>query len=284
MNPTTDRKPAWSGVFYPADPRDLERDVNRYMEESGEHPSEEEVIGLVAPHAGYVYSGPVAGHAYASIKGRSYSRVVVLSPSHRVAFQGVAIWPRGTFETPLGSIPIDEDGCDRLLDRAGGFFTELPAAHTKEHGIEVHLPFLQEALSSFKLIPLILGGHDLETARNLGRILAETFPERDTLFVASSDLSHYYEYDHAVQIDSLLLDTLEKQDTEGLARALGRGETEACGAGPILTVATISRDFADGHATLLRYANSGDTAGTRDEVVGYASFLFSTISSDNDRE
>lgn len=274
MKSASERSAAWAGVFYPADPDQLRDEVIDHMESSGEEAPGGDVLGIVAPHAGYVYSGPVAGHAYQAIRGRRYERVIVLSPSHRVALRGVSIWPRGSFTTPLGRVPVDEEGAERLLARAKGFIHDLPAAHVQEHAVEVQIPFLQVALPPFKLIPLVLGTHDLATARNLARILFETFGTKDTLYVASSDLSHYHEYDNAVLIDRLLLRELEGQENESLARALERGETEACGAGPILTVATLSKDHCAGRCTLLDYANSGDTAGSREQVVGYASFLF----------
>lgn len=276
MKSVTDRAAAWAGVFYPADPDQLRDEVLAHMENASDEEMGGDVHGIVAPHAGYIYSGPVAGSAYRSILGKSYKRVIVLSPSHRVALQGVSLWPAGSFTTPLGSIPVDQEGAARLIGRAGGFFHDLPAAHRKEHAVEVQLPFLQVALGPFHLLPLILGSHDLATARNLARILFETFGAEDTLYVASSDLSHYHEYDRAVRIDRLLLNLLEKLENEELSRAIERGETEACGAGPILTVATVSRDYCNGKATLLDYANSGDTAGPHDQVVGYAAFRFSS--------
>ncbi len=274
MSIVADRPAAWAGVFYPAEPGRLRADITRFMNESNVKKRDETICGVISPHAGYVYSGPVAGHAYAAVRGKTYHRVVVLSPSHHVALRGVSIWPRGSFATPLGDIPIDEEGATLLMERADGFFVDFPAAHEREHAVEVQLPFLQVALGPFHLLPLVLGGHDLSTARNLARILFETFGAEDTLYVASSDLSHYHEYDRAVMIDALLLKTLEELDLECLARAIERGETEACGAGPILTAGAIARDHVAGAAELLGYANSGDTAGPKDQVVGYAAFLF----------
>jgi hypothetical protein len=232
------------------------------------------VVGLVAPHAGYVYSGPVAGAAYAAVRGETYGRVVVLAPSHRAAFPGAALWPAGSYRTPLGAVPIDEDGAAELIRRAGDLVRDLPEPHREEHALEVQLPFLQVAIGSFRLVPLVLGSHDLEYAESLARLLADTFGPEDTLYVASSDLSHYHAYDEAVRIDGLLLGLLGKLETDRLAAAFDRGETEACGAGPILAVATASRDHFRARARLLRYANSGDTAGGKREVVGYASFAF----------
>jgi len=247
MKSASIRDAAWAGVFYPADPDELRDDILQYMEDSGVEETDKIVHAIVAPHAGYIYSGPVAGHAYGAIRGKSYKRVVVLSPSHRIALTGVSVWPEGSFSTPLGEIPVDEEGAARLIDRAGEFFVDLPEAHIQEHAIEVQLPFLQVALPPFALLPLVLGSHDLATARNLARLLFETFGVEDTLYVASSDLSHFHEYQSAIRIDKLLLNNLEELENEALSRAIERGEAETCGGGPILTVATLTRDHCAGH-------------------------------------
>ena len=268
------REAVWAGRFYPSDPGELRREVTRWIGEAESDPPEEPVIGIVAPHAGYVYSGAVAGEAYRAVEGRSYKRVVLLSPSHRAAFDGASLWARGSYRTPLGEIPIDEEAADRLLDEEGELVRELPEAHREEHAVEVQLPFLQVALPPFRLVPLVLGSHDLGYASKLAAALVRLFGAGDTLYVASSDLSHFHRYDDAVRIDSLLLDLLGRLENEKLARALERGETEACGAGPILTIASASRDHFGAEARLVGYANSGDTAGDKSEVVGYASFLF----------
>ncbi|MFH1680686.1 MAG: AmmeMemoRadiSam system protein B [Candidatus Eisenbacteria bacterium] len=268
------REPCWEGRFYPADPAELKRDVLRYIEEPEEAPPSGEVIGIVAPHAGYVYSGAVAGRAYAAVRGRAYDRVVLLSPSHRAAFRGASIWPAGSYRTPLGEIPIDEEGAEALLRAGEGLVRDLPGPHIEEHALEVQLPFLQVALGAFRLIPLVLGSYDLPFAEELAGRLAGAFGSEKTLYIASSDLSHFHEYGDAVRIDRLLLERLEKLEIEKLAGALDRGETEACGAGPILTVAVAARDRFGARALLLGYANSGDTGGEKGEVVGYASFAF----------
>lgn len=270
------RPAAWAGQFYPSDPERLREDVTRYLDEGGDRWPGGPVVGLVAPHAGYVYSGAVAGSAYAAVRGGSYDRVVVLAPSHRARFRGASLWPRGAYRTPLGDVPVDEEGGARLLREGGGLVSDLPEAHDREHALEVQIPFLQVALTPFRLVPLVLGSHDPAYAASLARLLAETFGSEgtETLYVASSDLSHFHAYDDAVRIDGLLIDLLGRLETRRLAAALERGEAEACGAGPILTVAAASKEHFGASARLLSYANSGDTAGGKEEVVGYASFLF----------
>jgi AmmeMemoRadiSam system protein B len=268
------RRAVWHGQFYPSDPGALEAEVVRHMDGAEVPRLGGEPIGIVAPHAGYVYSGPVAGAAYASVRRRSCGRVVVLAPSHRAAFSGASVWPSGSYETPLGPVPIDEEGAAEIRKRGGALVSDLPAAHRDEHALEVQIPFLQTALGPFRLVPLVLGSHDLEYARDLGALLDDTFGTADTFYVASSDLSHFHPYDEAVRIDRLLIDMLERLEVEKLSRALERGAAEACGAGPILALAFAARDRWGAGARLLAYANSGDTAGDRREVVGYAAFAF----------
>jgi len=269
------RAPVWAGRFYPSDPEELRQVVTDYLDQPDPADEPGSVVGLVAPHAGYIYSGEVAGYAYAAVRGRAFERVVVLSPSHSYGFSGAALWPSGGYRTPLGTIPVDEEVSARLLEKGAGAVVARPKAHLEEHSLEVQLPFLQVALESpFRLVPLVLGTTDLSFARNLARLLAEETGRENTLYVASSDLSHYHPYDDAIRIDALLLDLLERMELEKLADALESGKTEACGAGPILTVGAASRDHFGAKARFLRYANSGDTAGDKREVVGYASFAF----------
>ncbi|NNE10258.1 MAG: AmmeMemoRadiSam system protein B [Gemmatimonadetes bacterium] len=279
MTDLLDRLPAVAGRFYPSDPDELREDIAAFLAEAEEQADDDagaETIAIVSPHAGYVYCGGVAGHSYREVAGKSFARVVVLSPSHTMSVSGVALHPAGSFRTPLGAVPIDEEGTAALLMRAPGFFHVDPEPHRLEHGIETQLPFLQQSIEGdFSLVPLIIGAHDLGFAENLARYLSETFDAKDTLYIASSDLSHYHPYDVANQIDGLLLELLEAMDLEKLARGLELGEIEACGAGAILTAALIAREQSGGACRFLHYENSGDRGGDRDEVVGYSSFVWS---------
>ncbi|MBN1825930.1 MAG: AmmeMemoRadiSam system protein B [Candidatus Eisenbacteria bacterium] len=268
------RETAVAGLFYPSDPNELRETILGYLDGAETEPPAGAVVGLIAPHAGYVYSGPTAGRAYAAVRGRSYRRVVVMAPSHRAVFDGASVWPEGAYRTPLGDAPVDGEGARLLVERGDGLVRALPEVHREEHALEVQIPFLQVALGSFSLVPLILGDRDLEFAKRLAALLADCFGAEDTLYVASSDLSHFHAYDDAVRIDRMLLELVRSGETERLAAALDHGETEACGAGPILTLARASAERFGARPRLLGYANSGDTAGGRREVVGYASFAF----------
>lgn len=278
MTDVLDRAPAVAGRFYPSDPAELREDIAAFLAEADEQAENEidaETIALVSPHAGYVFCGGVAAHSYREVVGKSFARVVVLSPAHTMSVTGVALHPAGSFQTPLGNVPIDEAGSAALLMRAPGFFHVDAEPHRLEHGIETQLPFLQQALSGpFSLVPLVIGAHDLEFAENLARYLTETFDTKSTLYIASSDLSHFHPYDVANQIDGLLLELLGEMDLARLARCLELGEIEACGAGAILTAAIIAREQRGSQCRFLHYENSGDRGGDRDEVVGYSSFAW----------
>ena len=268
------RKASVAGLFYLSDPDELTRQVSGFLDGAEAAVPRGDVVGLIAPHAGFVYSGQVAAEAYAAVRGRSFDRVVILAPSHRAAFDGASIWPSGVFETPLGAVQVDEDASRLLLKEGAGFVRDLPGAHGAEHALEVQLPFLQVALPPHRIVPLVLGSRDLAFARRLGTLLADLFGTDDTLYIASSDLSHFHPYETAVRIDRLFLDLLERSDLEGLERAVELGNAEACGTGPVLTVAAAAKEHFHARPSLLRYANSGDTAGGREEVVGYASVLY----------
>ncbi len=278
MTDVLDRLPAVAGRFYPSDPAELREDIAAFLAEADEQAEADagaRTIAIVSPHAGYVFCGGVAAHSYREIVGKSFARVVVLSPAHTMSVSGVALHPAGSFRTPLGTVPIDEAGTAALLMRAPGFFQIDPEPHRLEHGIETQLPFLQQSLKgSFALVPLIIGAHDLAFAEHLARYLSETFDAEDTLYIASSDLSHFHPYEIANQIDGLLLELLEEMDLVKLSRGLELGEIEACGAGAILTTALLAREQSGSQCRFLHYENSGDRGGDRDEVVGYSSFAW----------
>jgi AmmeMemoRadiSam system protein B/AmmeMemoRadiSam system protein A len=248
-------------MFYPAAPDALSADVDALLA-AATRPAEAPVPkALIVPHAGYVYSGPVAASAYARIasaRGR-IRRVVLLGPVHRVPIRGMALPGVDTFETPLGRVALDTAACERL--RALPQVVESPAAHRLEHSLEVHLPFLQRALDAFTLVPLAVGD---ASAEEVAQVLDALWGGDETLIVISSDLSHYLRYDRARSVDA---------ETAARIVALRSdiGHDQACGATPVngLTLLAQRRGLS---IELLDLRNSGDTAGGRDRVVGYGAF------------
>lgn len=259
------RFPAVAGGFYPATAPQLMREVDALLLGAGDSPQTAAPKALIVPHAGYVYSGPIAAVAYAALRPwrDAYRRVVLLGPSHRVAVRGAALPSSEAFATPLGSVAIDREGVD-LLRRLPQISID-DAAHAFEHSIEVQLPFLQRVLDSFMLLPIAVGD---ARADEVAEILEQVWGGPETLIVVSSDLSHYLSYDDARRTDRHTAD-------EVLALAAPIRHHEACGATPIngLLIAARSHDLAP---HLLDLRNSGDTAGDRTRVVGYASFIFTT--------
>lgn len=258
------RPPAVAGQFYPEDPAALRRDVQQYVAAAG--PSEQAASApkaLIAPHAGYVYSGPIAGHAYARLlpwAGRIH-RVVLLGPVHRVPVRGLALPSTGRFETPLGSIEVDREAIARLRDLSQVTISER--AHAAEHSLEVHLPFLQQVLGHFTLVPLAVGD---ATPDEVAEVLDRLWGKEGTLVVVSSDLSHYLPYTAARVADRTTVDTMLTLDPT-------LDHAQACGATPVNGLLTLARRRGL-RAELLDLRSSGDTAGDRRRVVGYAALAF----------
>ena len=270
------RRPAVAGAFYPADPIELEKMVDGFLA-AATPPKLAEPVALVVPHAGYVYSGPVAAQAYALLKGRKVSRVVVIAPSHYEAFPFAAVYEGDAYVTPLGSISVDKEFAARL---AKGSLIKLSSrGHSSsgtqaEHSLEVQLPFLQRTLGSFSLVPIVMGDQSYQSARALGVALARLIRGSDTIIIASSDLSHFHPYDRAVDLDSKTLRAVEDWDYLTLSRSFSLGLWEACGGGPIVAAMIAAERLGATQAKVLKYANSGDRGGDRSRVVGYGAVAF----------
>ena len=259
----TIRTPAVAGQFYPADPAQLHAQVQQFLSQA--KPSvKPPPKAIIVPHAGYVYSGPVAASAYARLKPvrDSISRVVLLGPSHRVGFRGIAVSTMRTFATPLGQIPVDQKAVEQVqsLPEVG----ILEQAHAQEHSLEVHLPFLQEVLGDFTLVPLVVG--DASPAE-VGAVLEALWGGPETLIVISSDLSHYHDYQTARQMDSATSQAIEALRFEAI------GYDQACGRNPVNGLLWVARR-KNLHSETVDLRNSGDTAGPRHQVVGYGAYVF----------
>jgi len=268
------REPAVSGMFYPDKPDVLSRDIKRYLENATKERFEGEITALVVPHAGYMYSGQVAAYAYKLIEGKAFDSVVVVAPSHRALFKGASLYNKGGYRTPLGVAPVDVDLSKRMMEKWKEI-QYVPEAHGQEHSLEVQIPFLQTALKSFKLVPIVMEPYwSWETCQSLATAISESVKGRHVLLVASSDLSHFHSYEKAVELDKVVLNDLEHFDPQGLNRDLKGGRSEACGGGPIISVMLAAKALGANKGKTLRYANSGDVTGDRSRVVGYAAAVF----------
>ena len=261
------RPAAVAGFFYPDDPRELRREVQSCLAAGRTRLGAlepERPKALVAPHAGYVYSGPVAGAAFARVEpyASAIRRVVLLGPSHRVAFRGLALSSAHSFSTPIGQVPLDLDGGARLARIPQ--VRVMDAAHAEEHSLEVQLPFLLEILGDFSLLPICAGE---ASVGEVAEVIEAVWDGDDTLVLVSSDLSHYLDYESARRRDAATTAAIEALRPEGL------DFDSACGRVPLrgLLVAARAHGLA---ARTLDLRNSGDTAGPRDRVVGYGAYAF----------
>lgn len=255
------REPAVAGSFYPADPTTLSRMMGDFLLKAKTDNKAPKAI--IAPHAGYIYSGPIAASAYARLKPvrDSISRVVLIGPSHRVYFEGLAVSSADTFTTPLGRIEIDKQAVELLQDLP--FVGYLDQAHALEHSLEVHLPFLQQMLSHFKLVPIVAGD---ASAEQVGQVIDKLWGGAETLIVISSDLSHYHDYATAQRLDKHTSQLIEHLDYQHLS------SEGACGKVPISGLLKALKEKSLTIKTVdLR--NSGDTAGDKYRVVGYGAYV-----------
>jgi AmmeMemoRadiSam system protein B len=270
------RRAAVAGSWYPGSAAALSAEVDRYLSRAAPALPAGTVQGLVAPHAGLVYSGPVAAWAYRSVAGGSFDAVVLVGPSHHVGFDGVALYPRGAFDTPLGPAPIAEDVASAIR-AASPVVRDYPAAHAREHSLEMQLPFLRRVLPSAPIVPLVMGYQSDETVLSLADGLARALADRHALLVASSDLSHYLDAPSATATDRTVLDLVSRFDPEGLFAALHEQPEHACGGGPIVAVMRAARALGATAGAVLRYADSGDVSGDKSAVVGYMAAAFGTF-------
>jgi MEMO1 family protein len=273
MNDTTSVRPSpIAGTWYSGNPQQLAQTVDAYINDADLPELPGRVVGVVAPHAGYQYSGPVAGYAFKAVQGRHFDRVAVLSPMHQYMPYRVLTSAHSAYRTPLGEIPLAKD---KLAEIDTQFQMETglnltPVANDQEHSLEIELPFLQRALSgAFELIPIMMRDQTRQVAQALGHALAETLDSESCLLVASSDLSHYYPESKANQLDDRVLQTLADFSPEGLFDLHERGLGQACGLSPIATVLWAAREWGADKVTLLNYNTSAAATGDRSAVVGY---------------
>jgi AmmeMemoRadiSam system protein B len=266
------RRPAVAGTWYPASPAALRREVERYLVVGA--PPAGDVTALVAPHAGLMFSGPVAGHAYAAVAGKRYDAAVLIGPSHYTAFEGTSVHPAHAFDTPLGPATV-ETGLVAALLKASPIIRLLPAAHEREHSLEMQLPFLRVVLPDVPIVPIVMGFQTRETIEALADAVTSVLEGRRALLVASTDLSHFFDAERAARLDARVLDAVGRLDPAALLQELEsypeheRGRYVACGGGPTVSVMMAARRLQATHARILQRADSGDVSGDKSSVVGY---------------
>ena len=271
--PIVVRQPAVAGRFYPANAQHLRAEVETYTTAPASAAAESETkiraIGCVVPHAGYMYSGHVAGALYRRLD--LPRRIVILCPNHTGRGEPLAIMSEGAWHTPLGDAPIDEELAGQLKSRLA-LLSDDPAAHKYEHALEVQLPFLQVLAPGFKFVPITVGTSNFEVLSALGVVIGTTAAEvvDPVLVIASSDMNHY-ESDEVTRVkDRRAIDQLLALDPRGLYDTVHQADISMCGYGPAVVMLTAARKLGATRAELIRYATSGDVSGDRDMVVGYA--------------
>jgi len=269
---------AVAGQFYSEEKRELERMIDGFLKEVKIPEIEGEVFGLILPHAGYVFSGFVAAHGFKLISKKNFKDVILIGDSHYEYFDGVSIWEKGFWETPLGKIRVNEELAKKILSYSKRFFAK-DSAHLFEHSLEVQLPFLQKVLKDFEIVPIIFGSEDKDW-KDLAKAILD-FAKKDTLIIASSDLSHYPPYEVAKKLDLETIEAILKCDPKEFSTKIKDlkenspdVDTFACAQDSIKTILEISKQ-KNAKAKLLKYQNSGDTFfGDKFQVVGYSAICF----------
>ncbi len=275
------RRPAAAGYFYPAGRGDLEDAIrDSFLNPVGPGklppaPPRNDVIGVISPHAGYAYSGPIAAHSYymaSSLKG-TVETVVITGPNHYGVGSGVAVTESDMWETPLGTVEVDRELARTIVDLSRIVDVD-DAAHWREHSVEVQVPFLQFSLGEgLRMVPITMALQDALTAVEVGDAIARAAKEvgRRVLLVASTDFTHYEPYDEAYRRDAKAIEAIMSMDTSELYRVVEKYRVSMCGYGPVAVTLTAARALGATKVELLKYATSGDTAGDKGSVVGYGS-------------
>ncbi len=264
------RAPQVAGQFYPEEPAELRELIRELLGRQPEPVLKQKVRVLIVPHAGYQYSGLIAANAFRQLQGVTYDGVVVVGFTHRLPFDGPSVDTRESYQTPLGEIPVHQEAV-AILQTYPGIGHVEEAHESGEHSLEVELPFLQVVLGQqLRIVPVLMGGSSLSEAQRLARGLAKLAQLGDYLFVFSTDLSHYHDYDEAEVIDDRTISAILGETPQAVDRLFAKGQLEACGRGPILTSLLLAKHLGYPTRQLLYRANSGDTWGPPTRVVGYA--------------
>ena len=261
-----------SGQFYPEDPQVLKKQIKTFLSNAKSRP-DAHIRALIVPHAGYDYSGQIAAEAYQSVEGRKFDSVVIIAFLHRIFLQGVLVDDVTAYETPLGRVSVDRD-LVREIQVLHPLLRNTIPGRLEEHSLEVQIPFLQETVPGLKIVPIYIGAQNITNITILADALAKTLAGRNTLVVATTDLSHFYSYEVASEKDKSVIAMFEKGNAEAIYDAYAKEKAEACGMGPVLTSLLLAKKMKWSGPKLVGYANSGDVTGDRSSVVGYAAMAY----------
>lgn len=273
---TKKRKAYNAGLFYPKDIKSLNNLLDKLFEQAELYLKKKfsynkEILGIVSPHAGFKYSGKTAAIAFSNIIDRKFNKVFILSPSHREFFKGVSIYSGTSYETPLGEVEVLQFDKEQLEEYSSIFFSDV--GHAEEHGIEVILPFIQKVNSNFQLIPLVFGEQNDQTIFEVSRFLSDN-ADSNSLLIASSDLSHFYNHAKANEMDLIIENCINNFNIDGLSESIYSGTCEACGFAPIISVMTAIQKIGLSESKVLYRTDSSEESKDYNSVVGYLSAIF----------
>lgn len=263
------RKPAVAGSFYPQKRETLLNVISELMEKTNTKKSFENIYGVIAPHAGYIYSGYTAAYAYNALRNKKFDTAIIISPSHREYFHGVSIYDGDYFSTPLGNIPINKNIAKTIAENSASVFLGQ-VGHGAEHAVEVHLPFLQFVNPDLKIVPIVIGDQRKSFVYELADRIVSCYSE-DLVLIASSDLSHFYPKETAAILDKKIQERILNFEYDELLTDLEKNECEACGGGPIVSVIKAASSLGYTNLEILSKTDSGDFSGDNTSVVGYLS-------------
>ena len=278
------KKADLAGKWYSASKEALSAELRSYLEKATPSSIDGEIISLISPHAGFVYSGPVAAYGFKAIRQQDIKTVIIVGFSHRRHYDGIALLDGDGFKTPLGIVRIDREITEELI-KADPKIYNYPIAFSGENSVEMEIPFLQAVLKNFEIVLIAIGDQNLENCEILGKALYEVLKDRDKfLLVASTDMSHYLSYKEANKIDKRTISVIKEFDTDKLyTESSLQGHRLMCGYGAVCATMIASKMLGADNVEILKYANSGDTAGDKNRVVGYlsAAFVRDTEKGDN---
>ena len=272
------RTPAAAGMFYPGQANQLRQVIQECVSHQyGPKESafeQENILGVICPHAGYMYSGPIACHSFKSVISKNPELFIIVGPNHWGLGCNVAIMKDCQWETPLGLVDVDSDTSQELKELSNLFEVDF-FSHTKEHSIEVQIPMLQEFFSyKFKILPIALINQDKDTSTKVGHAMAKIAKKKNAMIIGSSDFTHYEPNEFAHKQDKALIETILKMDIDEFYKVLKEKNVTACGYGAIASTMIACKDLGATKGTLLKYATSGDVSGEKTSVVGYGSIVF----------
>ena len=265
------RPSAIAGTWYSADANELQREISRYLEQAEIPPLHEKVVGLIAPHAGYRYSGPTAGYAYKMVQNRHFDVVALFSPFHAYTSAALLTSAHTHYQTPLGEVPVAQDLLEGFEKKITAHGLELEyVSYDQEHSLEIQLPFLQTALQgSFELFPVMIRSHTIQAIEEVAQAAVDILKGKNVLWVASTDLSHFYNQKTAAMLDEEMLGRIAKFSARSVLQAENEGKAFACGAGAVAVVLCATRKIGAASVRILHYSTSAEGTGDTSSVVGY---------------